>query len=174
MSEEDLQDMEQEAMLVMLKTYEKYDNTKSQFNTFLTPRIKGFYIDYLEKEGFIGKIKSEQVMDLLSEEIENVFQTPDDETEELLARLHLVLDDIQGMVSDLSEDELMSDIKYSLYALPKVKLKIVVSYFVLNKSIKEISKELGYDENSGWVYKMKKQAVDKIRQQLKSKGFYIP
>lgn len=174
MSVEDIEDMRQEGMVEMLHYYKhKYDPTRAQFNTILVPRIKGFFIDYLQKQGCLRKITCEHAIDLVSEEIENVFQSSVDETTAIVDRLHLMSGDIQEIVVSLSDDELMNDIKFSLLALPEIKLKIILSYYLFNKSIKEISKELNYDEDSGWVYKMKKQAINKIKQQLKHKGFHI-
>jgi len=174
MSQDDIEDMEQEGMYEMLKCIQKYNPDIAKFSTYVAPRIKGAYISYIQNEGYLRSVRSDKMIELLSEEIGTIFDTPDDDTDTIIDKLHLLEDDIDAIIRSMNDDDTMHEIRQSFAALPSVKLRIIISYYLLNKSVKDISRECGYQEDSGWIYKMKRQAVNLIQQKLKSKGYYIP
>ena len=70
----------------------------------------------------------------------------------------------------------MRIINYALYEIIKILpqlsstgLYVLLSYYILEKPIKEITEELGYSSRSGWVYKIREEALEKIKEQINKK-----
>jgi RNA polymerase sigma factor (sigma-70 family) len=163
LSKEDLEDIKQDAYIKMIETIDRYDESRgTQLSTFITPRIRWFFFDCLRKLSREQKIDTDLKVSLAYEWLK--------ETE---GTLDILLNVVQ--LSNNTSDESLVDLFDSskgmalidcLMSLPRDRAYVLLGHYVFDKPIKEISDELGFTIDSGWIYKVKKDSLDYLKKNL--------
>lgn len=171
MSKEDLDDMLQDCIVEMIRAVDRFDENRGvKLLTYLNPRIRGSLTDTLRKLSKESAMRQPAFMDVsidfICGEIDNIMSLNKDQAYIKLDKLNLSEDYIQDIFIDISSDSQSYEIFDSLTDLPDVRIYIILSYYVMNKSIKEISKELGFNPDTGWIYRLKREGIDKLKELL--------
>lgn len=174
MSKEDIEDMRSECILNLINTIEKFNSNRDiKLNTYIIPRIKGFFKDYLNKMRKEKERKNEALINEISKKIDNLLKLDNNQIILYLKELHLSKDNIRDICMELPETEIISSHIYdSLLELPDNLIYTIIGFYLLDKSIKEISYDLNISPNSGWIYRIKKQSIKYLRNRLKEKGVF--
>lgn len=138
---EDLQDMKHECVLEMILAIDRYKDGPATIKTFLTHRVKGFFIDFLR-----GRTRRKKLEDELA-----MLDQPD---EVLPAEI----------MFNVSKQELLVGIS----KLPPLQATIIEQHFLLGKSVETVAEELGYCKSSGWIYRLIKDALRRLEITLNS------
>jgi RNA polymerase sigma factor (sigma-70 family) len=172
MSDEDIEDMRGECVLDMIKTVKRYDPSRGTvLSTFLTPRIKGSFKDYLRKQSKYKQIRLDSMSKSIVEEIHKVMETDKSTITVQLDMLDVTDDTFHDILIDMgtTDAELVGNLYETILSLPDIRVYILLSYYVMNKGIKEIAEELDMSPSSGWIYRIKRQSVQHIKKELESK-----
>lgn len=174
MSPDDLQDMKQDCVVEMIHAVDRFDVSKNvKLSTYLNPRIQGFFKDYLKKQTKQRAMREleflEGSVDFIQGEIDEVLSLNKDQAILLLEKLNITNDIMEDILIDISHNVDSYEIFDSLTALPDTRIYIILGYYVMNKSIKELSAELGFKPDTGWVYRMKREGIEKLQELLVEK-----
>ena len=176
MSHQDIEDMRSGCILEVIQAIDRFDESKNvKLITFLSPRIRGYFKDFLKKENKIKYISITDLVETISPKIDKVFSLDDAYINNYLNELNLENIDYQTIYIDITKAEktLSDQVIESIISMPTVRSYIILSYYILDNSIKEISEELGVNYSSGWVHKLKRKSLEMLRDKLKSKGVLI-
>lgn len=176
MSKQDIEDMRSGCILEIIQAIDRFDESKNvKLITFLCPRIRGFFKDFLRKENKIKYISISDLVESMGPKIDKVFSLDNNNINDYLNDLKLDNIDYQTIYLDITKAErtLSEQITDSLIGMPAIRSYIILSYYILDNSIKEISEELGVNYSSGWVHKLKRKSLEMLRDKLKSKGVLI-
>lgn len=163
LSKEDLEDIKQDAYIKMIETINRFDESRgTKLATFISPRIRWFFYDCLRKISREQKIDTDLKVSLAHEWL--------GETEDSLD----ILLNVMQLTNDNSDEALINLFDTSegialigcLLSLPHDKVYVLLGHYVFQKSIKELSDELGFTIDSGWIYKVKKDSLDYLKQNL--------
>lgn len=171
MSKEDLDDLMQDCTVEMIRAVDRFDEKRGvKLTTYLNPRIRGCLTDAMRKLSKELAMRQPAMMDLSVDfvrgEIDNIMSLDKDQAYIKLEKLNLSEDHIQDIIIDISSDGQSYEIFDSLTLLPDVRIYIILCYYVMNKSIKEISKELGFNPDTGWIYRLKREGIEKLKELL--------
>jgi RNA polymerase sigma factor (sigma-70 family) len=179
MSKEDLEDMKQDAFIEMVHVIDnKFDlEKKNKLSTYLTPRITGFFKDYIKQHLQRKDINISLV--LINETTSDEFIDSSINIDNLkIAQLKDMLNQL-----DISDPEIINDILNESCRYPELyeilqamtcityNTKIIIlSYYFLDRSIVEIAKLLDLNPDTGFIYRIKRQGIQKLREELKLRG----
>lgn len=171
MSKEDLDDMLQDCTVEMIRAVDRFDENRGvKLSTYLNPRIRGSLTDTLRKLSKEIAMRQPAAMDVSVDfvcgEIDNIMSLNKEQAYIKLEKLNLSEDHIQDILIDISSDGQSYEIFDSLTNLPDVRIYIILGYYIMNKSIKEISKELGFNPETGWIYRLKREGIVKLKELL--------
>jgi len=174
MSKEDLADMKQDCIVEMIHAVDRFDPLKNvKLSTYLNPRIQGFFKDFLKKQTKQRALKQveilEESLDFVCGEMEEVLSLNKEQAIVLLEQLNITSDNMEDLLIDISHNVDSYEIFDSLTTLPDTRIYIILGYYVMNKSIKELSAELGFKPDTGWVYRMKREGIEKLQELLVDK-----
>lgn len=173
MSKEDLEDLNQDCIIEMINVVNRFDTKRNlKLITYLTPRIQGFLKDQLKKlnkQKMLELPKLVNISEYLKHTINEVFSLNKQQLVLKIKELNLTNSKIKNISIDISNNEYTYEIFDSLFFLPNVRIYIILSYYILDKSIKEVSKELNFNPNTGWVYRMKREGIKELKRLLKQK-----
>ncbi len=169
MSAEDLDDLRQECMVEMLSTLNRYDPSKARVNTFLTHRLRGFIKDYLKKQSKARKFTSKYIIEVMNDSPYDVFSASQEKISILLSNLNVSDKKIKELHINFTNEEDLHDIIEILPSLSEDKIFIILSYYLQEKTIKEITEDLGFSLDSNYVYKLKKEAISHLKNKIKEK-----
>ncbi len=165
MSKEDMEDMKQDGFVEMLEYIKKFDPKRGyKLDTFLSKRILGFFIDYLKRHYYRQILNSVQYIDDIKENICQIFNIDRKQVNLTLDKIKSNETDIKKLIFDTSigpESELILDY---ILKLPDIKIYVIIAYYYLDKPIKEIAEELGFDPTTGWVHQLRRQSINKLRE----------
>ena len=169
LSKEDLEDIKQDTYIVMLKEIERYDG-RNKLSTFLTQRIKGCFIDCLRSIGRQKEKEANLLLENVYTNINSILGMREEEFICYLNMLNLPNNTFKEAFFEISNEQYTNEILEAIFNLPSKRIHILLGYYLLDKSIKDISAELGFNEDSGWVYKMKRESVERLQKILIEKG----
>lgn len=170
-SKDELDDMKQDCVVEMIYAVDRFDPSRNvKLSTYLNPRIQGFFKDELKKSSKLRMLQQTDLVDVsfdfVCKEIDEVLSLNKDQAYLRLDSLNLSNDNIQDILLDVSSDQNSYEIFDSLTLLPDIRIYIILSYYIMNKSIKELSKELGFNPDTGWIYRMKREGIKKLKELL--------
>lgn len=170
MSIQDIEDMRSDCILCLIDTIKRFDVERNfKLATFIRPRIKGFFKDYLKKENR-NKILYQDFMDInIPNRIEHIKRLNKNQLDSLVSTLDLSNDKIKEIdqcLKDLDITDFSEELINGISSLDKKRLYIIVGYYFLDKDIKDIADELGFSDNSGWIYKVKRKAIKQLKERL--------
>ncbi|MCK9369461.1 hypothetical protein M0R04_05945 [Candidatus Dojkabacteria bacterium] len=167
MSKEDIEDMRSACIVEIITRIDCFDSSRDvKLLTYLYPRINGFFKDYLSKEIRHRKTETGFILDRLSEVIDNYLDFSSEQAIQYLKNETMCIGTINDDISTILSNEL----RKSLSELDKEMVYVILGVYILNKNIIAIAKELDYSETSGWVYKIKKKALVRLKESLEKKG----
>jgi len=171
LSPDDLADMKQDCVVEMIKAVDRYDSKRGvKLTTYLNPRLQGFFKDQLKKQAKARALRQTDYLDITLDfvccEIDEVLSLNREQATIRLDQLNISNDVIQDILLDISDNSDSYEIFDSLASLPDTRIYIILGYYVMNKSIKELSKELGFSPDTGWVYRMKREGIVKLQSLL--------
>jgi len=174
MSKDDLADMRQDCVVEMIHAVDRFDpGKKVKLATYLNPRIQGFFKDALKKRTKQRALRQAEFatvsVDFVCGEIDEVLALSKEQATVLLEKLNITNDIMEDMLVDISHNVDSYEIFDSLASLPDTRIYIILGYYVMNKSIKELSAELGFKPDTGWVYRMKREGIEKLQGLLADK-----
>lgn len=170
---EDIEDMRSDCIIEMIRYIEDFDPTRDvKLRTYLTPRIHGFFIDSLRKMSKIRNKESEYAVEKISQSVLDVFKLPQKQAETVFDSYNLTSENVKELYIDLYEQGVLPNqtLYQSMMELSDRRIYILLSFYILNKSIKEISDNLGFSVTSGWVYKMHRQCLSHLKEKLTTLG----
>lgn len=172
LSREDLEDMKQECLIEMIKVIDDKFDAKKGFKlaTYLTPRLVGFMKDYI---GSIIKRRepdNETAVELFAAKIKSVVDLPRDQVSLEVDRLELTNNQVENLMLDLSQYEDGYEIVEALTSLPDACLTVILGYYILDQSIHELSEQYGLSHDAGWLYQVKRDGIETLKQILRDKG----
>jgi len=172
MSKEDLEDMKSDVMIEMIHAIDRFDPSKSKLSTFLSPRLKGAFKDCIRKESKIREKEIKLFLEKVSNDLDEALSAEPQKISECLKNFHITDAQYKDICIEISEDDVILNhhLFDSLLQLPEKRVYIILGYFILDKSIKEIADDLNLSASSGWVYKLKRQSVEHLKEILKTKG----
>lgn len=182
MSKEDLEDMKQDAIVEMLYVVDnKFDETKkNKLSTYLTPRITGFFKDHIKK--LLQRKDIDISLVLINDTV------PNELTDNLCSFINvdsLKIEQLQDMLSCLgiSDPDIINDILNESCKYPELNeilqamtcithntKVIILSYYLLDKSIVEIARLLDLNPDTGFIYRVKRQGIQQLKDELKLRG----
>jgi RNA polymerase sigma factor (sigma-70 family) len=174
MSKDDLADMKQDCVVEMIHAVDRFDPSKNvKLSTYLNPRIQGFFKDALKKQTKQRALKQiefiEESIDFICGEMDEVLSLNKEQAIILLEELNITNDNIEDLLIDISHNANSYEVFDSLASLPDTRIYIILGYYVMDKSIKELSTELGFKPDTGWVYRMKREGIEKLQELLVEK-----
>lgn len=141
MPPEDLQDMKHECVLEMIMAIDRYTAGPATIKTFLTHRVRGFFIDFLR-----GRTRRKKLEGKLIASEQSDCALP------------------MELMFNISKQDLLVEIA----KLPPLQATVIEQHFLFGKSIEVIAEELGYHKSSGWVYRLIKSALKQLETTLNS------
>lgn len=172
MSDHDIEDMRGDAIVEMIAAVDRYDPSKNAtLKTFISVRMRGFFKDYFRKESKYKNIRLEEKSEEMSDSIHNVMNMDITKAVIILDELNIGNEVYHNMYLDIdnTDPELSQTLYDTLVELPDIKVYVILSYYILNRGIKDIAKELGMSETSGWIYRIKRQSIKYIKDQILNK-----
>lgn len=169
MSKEDLQDMRQECYIEMLSVIKRYDPKKAKLGTYLTPRINGYIKDYIEKYNKNKYPDDELAVELLEAKILRVKNMTERQITVELDNLHITDYSVKSLLLDLSSCEDAYEVFDALFSLQNQRLSVILGYYVLNHSMKDLTTHKGLSTTSNRLYQIKKDGIEKLKQILREK-----
>jgi RNA polymerase sigma factor (sigma-70 family) len=169
MSKEDLEDMRSDCILEIIKYIQKFDPERGlQLQTYIMPRIRGFFVDFIRKDSRLKKLEEELIIERIEKEVTSILQLPISVVNNKLKNLHLPSSNIRELYIQLFDTGIFSNecLIENILKLSNKRAYIILSLYVLNKSVKEVSYELGFSPTSGWVYRIHKQCLEKLKEKL--------
>lgn len=169
MSKEDIEDMRQDCVVQVIEAVNRYRGGV-KLTTFLVPRICGFYIDYIRKRSsnrrhenmyYYQQTAIFKDQDFTSKFLPIVLMT-DEQAMEYLDGLD-INDDIYNIIGNLPHSNEFISI---MSTFSSIKVYVILNHFILNKSIKKISSELGFSYSGGRAYKIKREVVDQVKKMM--------
>lgn len=166
MSPEDIEDMRQEGMLQMIEIIDnRYDPEKKvQIDTYLSRSLEGFFLNYTKKEYKRQKAESQQVDDYVELLNSSVLDTEFCFLFDKYPHVKILFDNLE---LDSKETHLLMEILEYINELPENLYNVVIEHYFFGKTIVQIEKEMNYSNNSGWVNKMKNEAINKLKQKIR-------
>ena len=164
MSKEELEDMKQDAVIEMINTIDKFEPERGlMLTTYITPRIIGFFKDFLKQRARICVIN----MDITTVSPNCLAYEPlfNEQIIAYFNELNLSETDIKNIWFNITDQLATYQILNAISTLPDNKIYLLLSYYIYHKKIQDIVKDLGF-KSSGWVYRMKRDAIKHLRKQL--------
>jgi len=174
-------DIFQSAVIGLIEAVEIYSHDKNtQFKTFSRWRIHGSIIDYLRKSSLINlpyKVRKKINEERIKFERENInFENPYnissldalDENPDTRGFAESLQADLSRQPDFIIEEKIMlEDIYKILETLPLDQYQTIVHYYLLGKTLDQISKILNMTRSGVW--QVRKRAIENIRRELKIK-----
>lgn len=171
LSKEDIEDMRQDCVIEIIRKINTFDpSRKVKLTTYLTPRIIGFFKDSLIREKQRRQPDLEKLLGSITSSIGVVFESNEKGVSKELERLNITNIDIKNLILDLDCSVEVVGIFESLDDKPDVRMQVILGFYLLNKSIKELSNELGYSTQAGWVYRLKREGIEQLKNILRERG----
>jgi len=169
LSKEDIEDIKSEATINMIQAVDRFDKKKNvKLSTFLYSRLMGSFKDSLNTMVGKGNINIQSSIDSkISTQIENIFNLSPNQA--IAMCKNIKIHDIAMCENDMAF--ITQNLFYSISKLPDIKAYVLLSFYTLDKSVREISEDIGLSETSGMVYRIKRNAIQTLKQELKNKGF---
>lgn len=170
MSSEEIEDMKSDCIVHIIKLIEeKFDvNKKVKVFTYIQPRIIGFLKDHIRLRQ--REARQKEVIQGVINTIDILFSMKRKAITMYMKNLNIDKDKcIQEMYIDMADME-YDDLLNCVCEMPKDSIYIVVAYYLMDKNIKTIAEELDVSATSGWVYKIKKEALKYLKKRLIEKG----
>ena len=172
MSKDDLEDIRQDCVVEMIHAVDRFDVSKNvKLTTYLNYRIQGFFKDvfkhYAKQRQLSNKDTLDISLDFVCKEINEILDLNKKQAFLYFSELNVSKkDSIKNVLLDISYTQDSYEIFDSLTSLPDSRIYIILGYYIMNKSIKEISQELGFGPDTGWVYRMKRESIAKLQKLL--------
>ncbi len=169
LSKEDIEDLKQECNLSVLRVLKRFDPKKeNKLSTYLRPRIDGTIKDFLSALNLENTIMSEIALTEIRHNF-NMLKTMS--TDEVTIKVDAIGDvEVKEIVVELGNQETAHEIFDAMLLLPESRRNVILGYYLLNQTIKEISEHYGFNPNSGWVYQIKREGMQKLKEMLKERG----
>ncbi len=173
MSKEDIEDMKSDCIIEIINKIESYDPTKAKLGTYLGPRIKGSFKDFLRKQDTVKKGETKYFIETFHKEIVELFSLDSKGVTVFLKNLKIPNEHLKEICFNISDDD--SILNYHLFEslidLPDKRIYILLGYYILDKNIKELADELDLSAKSGWIYKLKRDSLKYLKETLTERGY---
>lgn len=171
LSKEDLEDMKQDCIIEVIGKISNFDHSRGvKLTTYLTPRVIGFFKDFLIKQKQLRQPDLEKLIDTITNSIGSIFESSESDINKQLEKLNITNTDIKGLILDLDCSVEVIDIFQSLAEKPDVRMQVILGFYMLNKSIKELADELCYAPGTNYVYRLKREGIEKLKNILRERG----
>lgn len=173
MSREDIEDMQSYVYLEALKALKRY-NAEYQVTpkTFINQRVLGAMKDFISQNKEVSDREEVLIVEKVASDLDAALELPLSDIEKILQANDLSSEETKEIILELLEADEFSniDLLEVLISLPENRLKLIYSFFVLEKSMKEIADNLNLSYESGWVYRLKNKCLKELRMKLNKKG----
>lgn len=169
MSQEEVEDMRSSCVLHMIPVIGKFNiNKNAKLKTYVCTRSKWFLLDYIKKEWKIKKLETDYAVEKVASKVNEVFILSEKQAEKMFSSYSLTSDNVKELYAQMCDVGLFpnQELFNAMNKLSNKRIYVLLSFYVLNKSVKEISNQLGLSETSGWVYRMRKYCIEHLQEQL--------
>jgi RNA polymerase sigma factor (sigma-70 family) len=169
LSKEDIEDLKQECSLSVLKVIKNFDSTKGvKLASYLRPRIDGTIKDCLAAMNLDNRIVTELTLIEINSHLDCFRGMTNEQVTIKLDSLNTSR--IKEIVVELGNQDFAREIFDAMLLLGESKKEVIVGYYLLDETIKDMSERHGFSPDSGWMYRLKREGIIRLREILKERG----